>query len=74
MPETDCRRGSYTDLEPAPERGDAKSIQTPDLKARLANIGGEPIPARAAEFWKVFNDDIERYVRLVREGKVKPIQ
>jgi tripartite-type tricarboxylate transporter receptor subunit TctC len=51
-----------------------KSIQSPDMKARLANMGGEPIPARAAEFWKFFNDDVERYARLVREGKVKPIQ
>jgi tripartite-type tricarboxylate transporter receptor subunit TctC len=51
-----------------------KSIQTPEMKTRLANMGGEPIPARAAEFWKFFNDDVERYARLVREGKVKPIQ
>ena len=51
-----------------------KSIQTPEMKSRLANMGGEPIPARAAEFWKFFNDDVERYARLVREGKVKPIQ
>jgi tripartite-type tricarboxylate transporter receptor subunit TctC len=51
-----------------------KSIQTPDMKTRLANMGGEPIPARAAEFWKFFNDDVERYARLVREGKVRPIQ
>jgi tripartite-type tricarboxylate transporter receptor subunit TctC len=51
-----------------------KSIEAPDMKARLANMGGEPIPARAAEFWKFFNDDVERYARLVREGKVKPIQ
>lgn len=51
-----------------------KSLQTPDMKTRLANMGGEPIPARAAEFWKFFNDDVARYERLVREGKVKPIQ
>ena len=51
-----------------------KSIQSADMKARLASMGGEPIPARAAEFWKFFNDDVERYARLVREGKVKPIQ
>ena len=51
-----------------------KSLQSPDMKARLANMGGEPIPARAAEFWKFFNEDVERYARLVREGKVKPIQ
>jgi len=51
-----------------------KTIQTPDMKNRLALLGGEPIPARAAEFWKFFNDDVARYERLVREGKVKPIQ
>jgi tripartite-type tricarboxylate transporter receptor subunit TctC len=51
-----------------------KSLQSPDMKARLANMGGEPIPTRAAEFGKFFNDDVERYARLVREGKVKPIQ
>jgi tripartite-type tricarboxylate transporter receptor subunit TctC len=51
-----------------------KSIQTPEMKTRLSQLGGEPIPARAVEFWKFFSDDIERYARLVREGKVKPIQ
>src|SRR2546423_4564867 len=50
------------------------AIQTTDMKARLAQLGGEPIPARAAQFWKFVNDDVERYARLVREGKVKPIQ
>jgi len=51
-----------------------KTIQTPDMKNRLAQLGGEPVPAKAAEFWKFFNDDVARYERLVREGKVKPIQ
>ena len=51
-----------------------KTIETPEMKNRLAQLGGEPIPARAAQFWKFFNDDVERYARLVREGKVKPIQ
>jgi len=51
-----------------------RSIETPEMKNRLSQLGGEPIPARAAEFWKFFSDDVERYSRLVREGKVKPIQ
>jgi tripartite-type tricarboxylate transporter receptor subunit TctC len=51
-----------------------KAISTSDMKARLAQMGGEPIPARASDFWKFFNEDVERYARLVREGKVKPIQ
>ena len=51
-----------------------RAIEIPEMKSRLSQLGGEPIPARAAEFWKFFNDDVERYARLVREGKVKPIQ
>jgi tripartite-type tricarboxylate transporter receptor subunit TctC len=55
------------------EQAMLEAINTPDMKSRLAQMGGEPIPARAAEFWKFFNDDVERYARLVREGKVQPI-
>jgi tripartite-type tricarboxylate transporter receptor subunit TctC len=51
-----------------------RSIEIPEMKNRLSQLGGEPIPAKAAEFWKFFNDDVARYERLVREGKVKPIQ
>jgi len=51
-----------------------RAIGTPEMKGRLEQLGGEPIPARAADFWKFFNADVERYAQLVREGKVKPIQ
>ena len=56
------------------EEATLKAIATPDMKSRLAQMGGEPIPARAADFRKFFNGDVERYAQLVREGKVKPIQ
>ena len=56
------------------EQATLQAIATSDMKARLAQMGGESVPARAAEFWKFFDRDIERYARLVREGKVKPIQ
>ena len=56
------------------EEATLKAIATPEMKTRLAQMGGEPIPARAADFGKFFNQDVERYARLVREGKVKPIQ
>jgi tripartite-type tricarboxylate transporter receptor subunit TctC len=56
------------------EEATVKTAQAPEMRQRLATMGGEPIPTAAAEFWKFFNDDVERYARLVREGKVKPIQ
>jgi tripartite-type tricarboxylate transporter receptor subunit TctC len=51
-----------------------RSIQTPAIKERLAQMAAEPVPVSAVEFQKYFNDDVERFARLVREGKLKPLQ
>jgi tripartite-type tricarboxylate transporter receptor subunit TctC len=51
----------------------AKAIQTPTVKERLALIAAEPVPVSAAGFQKYFNDDVERFARLVREGKIQPL-
>jgi tripartite-type tricarboxylate transporter receptor subunit TctC len=56
------------------EEASVKTAQAPEMRARLATMGGEPIPTAASEFWKFFNDDVERYAQLVRDGKVKPLQ
>jgi tripartite-type tricarboxylate transporter receptor subunit TctC len=51
-----------------------KALDAPAVKERLAQLGGEPVPARAADFWAYFNKDVERFARLVQEGKIKPMQ
>ena len=51
----------------------AKAIQVPLVKERLAQMAAEPVPVSAAAFQKYFNDDVERFARLVREGKIKPL-
>jgi tripartite-type tricarboxylate transporter receptor subunit TctC len=56
------------------EAAAAKAIQVPSVKERLDQMGAEPLPVAAAEFQKYFNDDVERFARLVREGKIKPLQ
>jgi tripartite-type tricarboxylate transporter receptor subunit TctC len=52
----------------------AKAIQTPVLKERLAQIAAEPVPVSSAGFQKYFNDDVERFAKLVREGKLQPLR
>ena len=44
------------------------------LKTRLAQIAAEPVPHPGAEFAKFLANDVERYARLVREGKLAPLQ
>ena len=52
----------------------AKALQVPVVKERITQMGGESLPVSAEEFQKYFNDDVERFARLVREGKIKPLQ
>jgi tripartite-type tricarboxylate transporter receptor subunit TctC len=52
----------------------AKAIQTPAVKERLALTAAEPVPVSATGFQKYFNDDVERFARLVREGKLQPLR
>jgi len=52
----------------------AKAIPAPIVKERLTLIAAEPVPVSAAGFQKYFNDDVERFARLVREGKIQPLR
>jgi len=52
----------------------ARAIQAPVVKERLTLIAAEPVPVSAAGFQKYFNDDVERFARLVREGKLQPLR
>ena len=56
------------------EDATAKAIKTPTVAERLLQMAAEPVPVPAAEFQKYFNDDVERFARLVREGKIQPLQ
>lgn len=56
------------------EQSVIRSMQTDRLKTRLTQIAAEPVPHPGAEFAKFLANDIERYARLVREGKLAPLQ
>lgn len=56
------------------EQATATALQRPAVRERLSQIGSEPVPVPAGEFRKYFNDDVERWARLVKEGKVAPLQ
>ena len=56
------------------ESAAAKAIQSPQVKERLAQMGAESVPTTASGFQKYFDDDVERFARLVREGTLKALQ
>jgi len=56
------------------EAAAARGIQSPLLRERLVQMAADPVPVGASEFQRYFNDDVERFAKLVREGKLKPLQ
>ena len=47
-------------------------IADPGMKARLAAIGGEPIPGSPAEFGKLISEETEKWGKVVRAAGIKP--
>ena len=44
------------------------------MKERLAQLAADPIPIPARELEKYFLEDVERWAKLVREGKVSRLE
>jgi tripartite-type tricarboxylate transporter receptor subunit TctC len=47
-------------------------IADPGLKARLAAIGGEPLPGPPEAFGKLIADETEKWAKVVRSAGIKP--
>ena len=48
------------------------AIADPGMKAKLAAIGGEPMPGSPAEFGKLIADETEKWGKVVRAAGLKP--
>lgn len=48
------------------------AIANPALKARLAALGGEPLPGTPSEFGKLIAEETEKWAKVVRTAGLKP--
>ena len=48
------------------------AIADPGMKARLAAIGGEPLPGSPAEFGKLISEETEKWAKVVRAAGIRP--
>jgi tripartite-type tricarboxylate transporter receptor subunit TctC len=48
------------------------AIADPGMKARLAAIGGEPLPGSPAGFGKLIAEETEKWAKVVRAAGIKP--
>jgi tripartite-type tricarboxylate transporter receptor subunit TctC len=47
------------------------ALADPKLKARLADLGGVPLPMTAADFEKLIAADTEKWAKVVRAANIK---
>jgi tripartite-type tricarboxylate transporter receptor subunit TctC len=48
------------------------ALVDPKMKARLADIGGEPLPGTPAEFAKLIADETEMWAKVVKSAGLRP--
>ena len=49
----------------------AAALVDPGMKARMADLGAEPMPMTAAEFTKLMADETEKWGKVIREANIK---
>src|SRR5262249_42022535 len=47
-------------------------LADPTIKARLADLGGVPMPMSPAEFGKLIADETEKWATVIRAANIKP--
>ena len=47
------------------------ALADPKLKARLADLGGTPLPGSPADFGKLIADETEKWGRVIRAAGIK---
>jgi tripartite-type tricarboxylate transporter receptor subunit TctC len=48
------------------------ALADPDVKARLADLGGSPLALSPAKFRKFISDDTEKWAKIIRTANIKP--
>jgi tripartite-type tricarboxylate transporter receptor subunit TctC len=49
----------------------AKAVAQPDVQAKLAELGADPYPMSPEEFTQLVRRDQERWMKLIRDRKLK---
>jgi tripartite-type tricarboxylate transporter receptor subunit TctC len=55
------------------QREFALALQAPDVRARLARFGIEPVGSTSGEFTAKFEADIAKFAKIVKDARIKPL-
>ena len=48
------------------------TLADPEIKARLVDLGTEPLPMAPAEFGKLLATEAEKWAKVIRTANIKP--
>ena len=48
------------------------ALADPKMRARLADIGGTPLPGSSADFGKLIADETEKWGKVIKFAGIKP--
>ncbi|HEY4374477.1 MAG TPA: tripartite tricarboxylate transporter substrate binding protein [Burkholderiales bacterium] len=66
--------GTPPDVVHKLETASLAAIKTDAVKERFEAVGAEALPGPAKDFGQWYLQDVERWAKLVREGRIQPIQ
>ncbi len=64
-------KGTPADVVAKLNREINDALADPKMKARLAELGGEPIPGSPADFWKIHTYETEKWAKVVKSSGAK---
>lgn len=50
------------------------ALEAPEMRERLSQQGAEPMPGTPAQFAAFFRGEVDKWARVVREGKLPPLE
>jgi tripartite-type tricarboxylate transporter receptor subunit TctC len=48
------------------------ALADPKMKARLADLGGTPLPGSPSDFGRLIADETEKWGKVIRAANIKP--
>ena len=66
-----CRRARRAEIVDKLNREINAALADPKIKARLAELGGDPITGTPAEFWKIHAYETEKWAKVVKSSGAK---
>lgn len=66
--------GTPTEIVAKIENATAKALQEQSIRERLEQIGAEPIPVPASKFGEYVRQDMARWEKMVKEGRLQRFQ